>query len=61
MFGKPTAPGTAKDAVRVEGYNSMGQMAFWTCRETAASAAHTHDYDYDEYMIVAQVLLYPAH
>lgn len=30
-------------------------MAFWTCRETAASAAHAHDYDeYDEYMIVVQ-------
>jgi mannose-6-phosphate isomerase-like protein (cupin superfamily) len=27
-------------------------MAFWTCRETAASAAHSHDYD--EYMIVVQ-------
>jgi quercetin dioxygenase-like cupin family protein len=29
-----------------------GQMAFWTCRETAVSAAHAHDYD--EYMIVVQ-------
>jgi quercetin dioxygenase-like cupin family protein len=29
-----------------------GQMAFWTCRDTAASAAHAHDYD--EYMIVVQ-------
>jgi len=40
----------------VEGYIFDGadgsQMAFWTCRETAASAAHTHDYD--EYMIVIQ-------
>jgi quercetin dioxygenase-like cupin family protein len=40
----------------VEGYIFDGadgsQMAFWTCRETAASAAHTHDYD--EYMIVVQ-------
>lgn len=40
----------------VEGYIFDGadgsQMAFWTCRETAASAAHVHDYD--EYMIVAQ-------
>jgi hypothetical protein len=27
-------------------------MAFWTCPETAASAAHTHDYD--EYMVVVQ-------
>lgn len=27
-------------------------MAFWTCRETAASAAHAHEYD--EYMMVVQ-------
>jgi mannose-6-phosphate isomerase-like protein (cupin superfamily) len=40
----------------VEGYIFDGaegsQMAFWTCRETAASAAHAHDYD--EYMLVVQ-------
>jgi len=40
----------------VEGYIFDGvdgsQMAFWTCRETAASAPHTHDYD--EYMVVVQ-------
>jgi mannose-6-phosphate isomerase-like protein (cupin superfamily) len=40
----------------VEGYIFDGadgsQMAFWTCLETAASAAHVHDYD--EYMIVVQ-------
>jgi mannose-6-phosphate isomerase-like protein (cupin superfamily) len=40
----------------VEGYVFEGadgsQMAHWTCRETAASAAHVHDYD--EYMIVVQ-------
>jgi quercetin dioxygenase-like cupin family protein len=40
----------------VEGYVFDGadgsQMAFWTCRETAASAAHVHDYD--EYMLVVQ-------
>jgi mannose-6-phosphate isomerase-like protein (cupin superfamily) len=40
----------------VEGYVfdgvDGGQMAFWTCRENAASAAHTHDYD--EYMVVVQ-------
>ncbi len=40
----------------VEGYVFEGadgsQMAFWTCRETAASAAHTHAYD--EYMIVVE-------
>jgi hypothetical protein len=43
----PATPG-------VEGYVFDGadgsQMAFWTCRETAASAAHAHDYD--EYIIV---------
>jgi mannose-6-phosphate isomerase-like protein (cupin superfamily) len=40
----------------VEGYIFDGadgsQMAFWTCRETAASATHAHDYD--EYMLVVQ-------
>jgi mannose-6-phosphate isomerase-like protein (cupin superfamily) len=40
----------------VEGYVFDGadgsQMAFWTCHETAASAARAHDYD--EYMIVVQ-------
>jgi mannose-6-phosphate isomerase-like protein (cupin superfamily) len=40
----------------VEGYIFDGkegsQMAFWSCRETAASAAHVHDYD--EYMLVVQ-------
>ena len=40
----------------VEGYVFDGadgsQMAFWTCRQTAASAAHVHDYD--EYMAVVQ-------
>ena len=40
----------------VEGYVFDGaegsQMAFWTCRQTALSAAHAHDYD--EYMIVVQ-------
>jgi quercetin dioxygenase-like cupin family protein len=40
----------------VEGYVFDGadgsQMAFWTCRETAASAAHVHDYN--EYMLVVQ-------
>lgn len=35
-------------------YDGKGgsQMAFWTCRETAASGVHAHDYD--EYMIVVQ-------
>lgn len=27
-------------------------MAFWTCPETASSAAHVHDFD--EYMIVVE-------
>jgi mannose-6-phosphate isomerase-like protein (cupin superfamily) len=40
----------------VEGYVFDGadgsQMAFWTCRETAASAPHVHEFD--EYMIVVQ-------
>lgn len=40
----------------VEGYVFDGadgsQMAFWTCRQTAVSAAHTHDFD--EYMLVVE-------
>ncbi|HYL61074.1 MAG TPA: cupin domain-containing protein [Candidatus Methylomirabilis sp.] len=40
----------------VEGYVFDGadgsQMAFWTCEQTAASAAHTHDFD--EYMLVVE-------
>jgi quercetin dioxygenase-like cupin family protein len=40
----------------VEGFVFDGadgsQMAFWTCRQTAASAPHAHDYD--EYMAVVQ-------
>jgi mannose-6-phosphate isomerase-like protein (cupin superfamily) len=40
----------------VEGYLFDGadgsQMAFWTCRETAASAEHVHDFD--EYMLVVE-------
>jgi mannose-6-phosphate isomerase-like protein (cupin superfamily) len=39
-----------------EGYVFDGadgsQMAFWTCRETAKSAPHVHEYD--EYFIVVQ-------
>jgi len=39
-----------------EGYVFDGidgsQMAFWNCRETATSAAHSHDFD--EYMVVVQ-------
>jgi len=40
----------------VDGYVFDGadgsQMAFWTCRETASSAAHVHDFD--EYMVVVE-------
>jgi len=40
----------------VEGYVFDGaegsQMAFWMCRETASSAAHSHEFD--EYMVVVQ-------
>jgi mannose-6-phosphate isomerase-like protein (cupin superfamily) len=40
----------------VEGYIFDGadgsQMAIWSCRETASSAAHVHDYE--EYMLVVQ-------
>jgi mannose-6-phosphate isomerase-like protein (cupin superfamily) len=40
----------------VEGYvferADNSQMAFWTCRETAVSEPHVHDFD--EYMIVVQ-------
>ena len=47
---------TSQATPGVEGYVFDGaegsQMAFWTCHETASSAAHAHDYD--EYMIVVQ-------
>jgi len=40
----------------VEGYVFAGadgtQMAFWTCREMAASGAHVHDFD--EWMMVVE-------
>jgi quercetin dioxygenase-like cupin family protein len=40
----------------VEGYVYDGadgsQMAFWTCRESAPSGEHVHDYD--EYMVVVE-------
>jgi mannose-6-phosphate isomerase-like protein (cupin superfamily) len=40
----------------VEGYVFDGadgsQMAFWTCRESAVSTPHVHDYD--EYFVVLQ-------
>ena len=47
---------TSQATPGVEGYVFDGadgsQMAFWTCHETAASAAHSHDYD--EYMLVVE-------
>lgn len=47
---------TSQATPGVEGYvfdgADGGQMAFWTCCETADSAAHAHDYD--EYMVVVQ-------
>jgi len=47
---------TSQATPGVEGYVFDGadgsQIAFWTCRETASSAAHAHDFD--EYMIVVQ-------
>jgi mannose-6-phosphate isomerase-like protein (cupin superfamily) len=47
---------SSQTTLGVEGYIFDGaegsQMAFWTCRETAVSLAHSHDYD--EYMIVVQ-------
>jgi mannose-6-phosphate isomerase-like protein (cupin superfamily) len=49
LAGSQATPG-------VEGYVFDGaegsQMAFWNCRETAASAAHTHEFD--EYMLVVE-------
>lgn len=40
----------------VEGYVFDGidgsQMAFWTCRETASSSVHAHEFD--EYMLVIE-------
>ena len=40
----------------VEGYIFDGadgsQMAFWTCRETASSALHVHEFD--EYLLVVE-------
>jgi quercetin dioxygenase-like cupin family protein len=40
----------------VEGYVFDGgdgsQMTFWTCRQTASSASHVHDFD--EYMLVVE-------
>jgi quercetin dioxygenase-like cupin family protein len=47
---------TSQATPGVEGYVFEGadgsQMAFWTCRETAVSAPHVHDFD--EYMLVVQ-------
>lgn len=57
MRAAPNRIATSSQATPgVEGYVFDGadgsQMAFWTCHETAGSAAHVHDYD--EYMLVVQ-------
>lgn len=58
-FMKQTAnriASTSQTTPAVEGYAYDGvdgtRMAFWTCRETAASTPHAHDFD--ESMIVVQ-------
>jgi len=47
---------TSQATPGVEGYIFDGadgsQMAFWTCRQTAASAPHAHDFE--EYMLVVE-------
>lgn len=47
---------TSQSTPGVEGYVFDGadgsQVAFWTCHQTTASAAHAHDYE--EYMMVVQ-------
>jgi quercetin dioxygenase-like cupin family protein len=47
---------TSQSTPRVEGNVFDGadgsQMAFWTCRESALSAPHSHDFD--EYFVVVQ-------
>jgi len=47
---------TSQATAGVEGFVFDGldgsQMAFWTCRNTAASTEHVHDFD--EYMVVVQ-------
>jgi len=49
-------PAASQSTPGVEGYVFEGadgcQMAFWTCRQTASSSAHVHDFD--EYMLVVQ-------
>jgi quercetin dioxygenase-like cupin family protein len=47
---------SAQHTPGVEGYVYDGadgsQMGFWTCRESATSSEHVHDYD--EYMVVVE-------
>ena len=57
MKGQANRIATSSQATPgVEGYVFDGtdgsQIAFWTCHQTAASAAHVHDYD--EYLTVVQ-------
>jgi quercetin dioxygenase-like cupin family protein len=57
MRSSPNRIATTSQATPgVEGFVFDGvdgsQMAFWTCRQTATSAVHAHEYD--EYMLVVQ-------
>jgi len=57
MKGQANRIATSSQATPgVEGYVFDGtdgsQIAFWTCHQTATSAAHVHDYN--EYMVVVQ-------
>jgi quercetin dioxygenase-like cupin family protein len=49
-------PSSSQSTSGIEGYVYDGadgsQMAFWTCRETAKSQEHIHEYD--EYMVVVE-------
>ena len=49
-------PSSSQHTAGIEGYvydgADGGQMAFWTCRESAKSQEHVHEYD--EYMVVVE-------
>jgi quercetin dioxygenase-like cupin family protein len=46
-----TSQVTPSGWIRLDGADGS-PLAFWTCRETASSAPHAHDYD--EYILVVQ-------